>query len=33
MQEFLDAGFTTVLSAGDDLDQILELRRRIQQGG
>lgn len=32
MQEFLDAGFTTVLSAGDDLDAILELRRRLDDG-
>ena len=32
MQEFLDAGFTTVLSAGDPLEQILELRKRLQQG-
>ena len=32
MQEFLDAGFTTVLSAGDDLDAILELRRRLDVG-
>ena len=32
MQEFLDGGFTTVLSAGDDLDAILELRRRLDEG-
>ena len=32
MQEFLDAGFTTVLSAGDDLAAILELRRRLDEG-
>jgi imidazolonepropionase-like amidohydrolase len=32
MQEFLDAGFTTVLSAGDSLEHILELRQRLQQG-
>ena len=32
MREFLDAGFTTVLSAGDDLDAILELRRRLEEG-
>ena len=32
MQGFLDAGFTTVLSAGDDLDAILELRRRLDEG-
>jgi imidazolonepropionase-like amidohydrolase len=32
MQEFLDAGFTTVLSAGDSLEQILELRRRTEHG-
>lgn len=33
MQEFLDAGFTTVLSAGDQPEGILELRRRLQRGG
>ena len=32
MQEFLDAGFTTVLSAGDSLQEIIELRRQLQQG-
>jgi imidazolonepropionase-like amidohydrolase len=32
MQEFLEAGFTTVLSAGDSSDQILELRRRTAAG-
>ena len=32
MQEFLDAGFTTVLSAGDSEDAILELRRRVADG-
>jgi imidazolonepropionase-like amidohydrolase len=32
MHEFLDAGFTTVLSAGDAPEAILELRRRLQQG-
>src|SRR5262245_19809264 len=32
MQEFLEAGFTTVLSAGDPPEAILELRRRLQQG-
>jgi imidazolonepropionase-like amidohydrolase len=32
MREFLDAGFTTVLSAGDPLEQILELRRRLEEG-
>ena len=32
MQEFIDAGFTTVFSAGDSLQEILELRRRLQQG-
>lgn len=32
MQAFLDAGFTTVLSAGDPLEQILELDRRIEAG-
>ncbi len=31
MQEFLDAGFTTVLSAGDSLEAILELRRRLEE--
>jgi imidazolonepropionase-like amidohydrolase len=32
MQQFLDAGFTTVLSAGDAQEQILELRRRTADG-
>jgi enamidase len=32
MQEYLDAGFTTVLSAGDPLEQILDLRKRLEQG-
>ena len=32
MQEFLEAGFTTVLSAGDGAEAILELRRRINAG-
>jgi imidazolonepropionase-like amidohydrolase len=32
MQEFLDAGFTTVLSAIDQRDAILELRRKLQAG-
>lgn len=32
MQEFLEAGFTTVLSAGDGLEPILELRRRLNAG-
>ena len=32
MQEFLEAGFTTVVSAGDQTEGILELRRRLQQG-
>ena len=32
MQEFLDAGFTTMLSAGDGLEGILELRRRLAAG-
>ncbi len=32
MQEFLDAGFTTVLSAGDSLQEALELRRRLADG-
>jgi imidazolonepropionase-like amidohydrolase len=29
MQEFLDAGFTTMLSAGDDINAALALRQRI----
>ena len=32
MQEFLESGFTTVVSAGDPPDAILELRRRLQAG-
>ena len=32
MREFLEAGFTTVLSAGDPLEQILELRRLTASG-
>lgn len=32
MQEFLDAGFTTVLSAGDDINTALELRSRLEDG-
>jgi imidazolonepropionase-like amidohydrolase len=32
MQEFLDAGFTTMLSAGDDINTAIELRRQIAQG-
>lgn len=32
MQEFLDAGFTTVLSAGDDINTAMELRSRIEDG-
>lgn len=32
MHEFLDAGFTTILSAGDPLEAILELRRRLDSG-
>jgi imidazolonepropionase-like amidohydrolase len=32
MQEYLDAGFTTVLSAGDAEDAILELRTRTADG-
>lgn len=32
MREFLEAGFTTVLSAGDSLEHILELRRRVAAG-
>jgi len=31
MAEYLDAGFTTVLSAGDPLEAILELRRRLEE--
>jgi len=31
MAEFLNAGFTTVLSAGDPLEAILELRRRLEE--
>lgn len=33
MQEFLEAGFTTMLSAGDDINTALELRSRIDNGG
>jgi imidazolonepropionase-like amidohydrolase len=32
MQEFLDAGFTTMLSAGDDIVTAMELRKRIADG-
>ena len=32
MRQYLEAGFTTVLSAIDPLDQILELRRRTESG-
>ena len=32
MREFLEAGFTTVLSAIDAPEQILELRRRTESG-
>jgi imidazolonepropionase-like amidohydrolase len=32
MQEYLDAGFTTILSAGDALEPILELRSRLAKG-
>jgi len=32
MQEFLDAGFTTIFSCGDPLEPILELRRRLAKG-
>jgi imidazolonepropionase-like amidohydrolase len=32
MREFLEAGFTTVLSAGDPLEEILELRRQVEEG-
>lgn len=31
MQEYLDAGFTTIQSCGDPLEQIIELRRRLAQ--
>lgn len=32
MREFLEAGFTTVLSAGDPLEHVLELRRKTAEG-
>jgi imidazolonepropionase-like amidohydrolase len=32
MQEFLDAGFTTVQSCGDPVQQIVELKRRLAAG-
>jgi imidazolonepropionase-like amidohydrolase len=32
MQEFLDAGFTTIYSLGDEQKSILELRRRLKAG-
>jgi imidazolonepropionase-like amidohydrolase len=32
MQEFLDAGFTTVLSCGDAMEQILDLRGKLKSG-
>src|SRR5688572_5106975 len=32
MQEFLDAGFTTVLSAGDDINTAIPLRDQIAKG-
>ena len=32
MQEFLDAGFTTVQSCGDPVDQIVELQKRLNAG-
>jgi len=32
MQEFLDAGFTTVQSCGDSVEQIVELKRRLNAG-
>src|SRR5687767_2432704 len=32
MQEFLDAGFTTVLSAGDDINTAIALRDQIAKG-
>lgn len=31
MQEYLDAGFTTIQSCGDPLEQVIELRRRLVQ--
>jgi len=32
MQEYLDAGFTTIFSLGDPLKQIIELRHRLSSG-
>lgn len=32
MREYLEAGFTSILSAGDSLEAIVELRRRLKQG-
>src|SRR5690606_9997431 len=32
MQEFLDAGFTTLMSGGDPVPGIIELKRRIDSG-
>jgi imidazolonepropionase-like amidohydrolase len=32
MQEFLDAGFTTMLSAGDDINTAMDLRSRLEDG-
>ncbi|MGA2882222.1 MAG: amidohydrolase family protein [Bryobacteraceae bacterium] len=32
MQEFLDAGFTTVQSCGDPVEQIVQLQRRLNSG-
>jgi len=32
MQEFLEAGFTTVQSCGDPVEQIVELQRRLNSG-
>jgi imidazolonepropionase-like amidohydrolase len=32
MQEFLDAGFTTVQSCGDPVEQIVDLQRRLNSG-
>jgi len=32
MQAWLNAGFTTILSAGDDVEGILELQRRLREG-
>jgi imidazolonepropionase-like amidohydrolase len=32
LQEFLDAGFTTIVSAGDAPQQVVAMRRRIERG-